>query len=141
MWKEKITDITSQKQIVMARIEELITSIDEQAIQIDQAITQYHELLLYLQLIPSSTQLANGVDYRLVLEQVDDVTSVSTRNVQHYQTQILSNSMLVRLEVRIEILCYLQSVLDEYSKSVDKAITSFREEIVKFDVWNRRVSS
>ena len=48
MWKEKITDITSQKQIVMARIEELITSIDEQAIQIDQAITQYHELLLYL---------------------------------------------------------------------------------------------
>ena len=107
MWKEKITDITSQKQIVMARIEELITSIDEQAIQIDQAITQYHELLLYLQLIPSSTQLANGVDYRLVLEQVDDVTSVSTRNVQHYQTQILSNSMLVRLEVRIEILCYL----------------------------------
>lgn len=141
MWKEKITDISSQKQIVMARIEELITSIDEQAIQIDQAITQYHELLLYLQLIPSSTQLANGVDYRLVLEQVDDVTSVSTRNVQHYQTQILSNSMLVRLEVRIEILCYLQSVLDEYSKSVDKAITSFREEIVKFDVWNRRVSS
>lgn len=141
MWKEKITDVTSQKQIVMARIEELITSIDEQAIQIDQAITQYHELLLYLQLIPSSTQLANGVDYRLVLEQVDDVTSVSTRNVQHYQTQILSNSMLVRLEVRIEILCYLQSVLDEYSKSVDKAITSFREEIVKFDVWNRRVSS
>lgn len=107
MWKEKITDISSQKQIVMARIEELITSIDEQAIQIDQAITQYHELLLYLQLIPSSTQLANGVDYRLVLEQVDDVTSVSTRNVQHYQTQILSNSMLVRLEVRIEILCYL----------------------------------
>ena len=141
MWKEKITDISSQEQIVMARIEELITSIDEQAIQIDQAITQYHELLLYLQLIPSSTQLANGVDYRLVLEQVDDVTSVSTRNVQHYQTQILSNSMLVRLEVRIEILCYLQSVLDEYSKSVDKAITSFREEIVKFDVWNRRVSS
>lgn len=99
MWKEKITDITSQKQILTARIEELINLIDEQASSIDKMISHYHELLLGLQLLPSSTPLANGVDYRLILEHVDDVSSVSTRNVQHYQTQILSNSMLTRLAV------------------------------------------
>lgn len=99
MWKEKITDVTSQKQILSARIEELINLIDEQASSIDKMISHYHELLLGLQLLPSSTPLANGVDYRLILEHVDDVSSVSTRNVQHYQTQILSNSMLTRLVV------------------------------------------
>ena len=100
MWKGKIAEITSQKVIVTTRIEEHVSMIDEQANLIDSLITQYHELLLSLQLLPSSTPLANGVDYRLVIDHVEDqVTNVSSRNVQHYQNQIVANTMLVRLQV------------------------------------------
>ena len=100
MWKGKISEITSQKVIVTTRIEEHVSMIDEQANLIDSLISQYHELLLGLQLLPSSTPLANGVDYRLVIDHVEDqVTNVSSRNVQHYQNQIVANTMLVRLQV------------------------------------------
>ena len=46
------------------------------------------------------------------------------RNVQQYQKQILTNPVLAKLE----------GVLEEYQKAVQKAILSFREEIVKYDV-------
>ena len=55
----------TQKQGVTAKIDENVVSIDERAIAIDQMITRYHDLLLRLSLLPSSSQLANGVDYRI----------------------------------------------------------------------------
>lgn len=102
MWKSKINEITSQKQIASVHIDELVSTIDEHISSIDSMIEKYHELLLSLQLLPSSTPFANGVDYRLVLDRVDEIAAVSTRNVQHYQTQITSNTMLTRLKVAME---------------------------------------
>ena len=125
MWKEKISDVMTQKQGVTAKIDENVVSIDERAIAIDQMITRYHDLLLRLSLLPSSSQLANGVDYRITLEHVEDASSATTRNIQQYQKQILTNPVLAKLE----------GVLEEYQKAVQKAILSFREEIVKYDVW------
>ena len=124
MWKEKITDVMTQKQAVATKIDENVVSIDEQAIGIDQMIARYHDLLLHLSLLPSTSQLANGVDYRITLEHVEDASSATTRNVQQYQKQILTNPVLAKLE----------GVLEEYQKAVQKAILSFREEIVKYDV-------
>ena len=133
MWKNKINEITSQKQIASVHIDELVSTIDEHIASIDSMIDKYHELLLALQLLPSSTPFANGVDYRLVLDRVDEIAAVSSRNVQHYQTQITSNTMLTRLKVVAVDVNKRQSVLEEYYKSVEKAINSFREEIVKYD--------
>ena len=121
MWKEKITDVMTQKQAVATKIDENVVSI---AIGIDQMIARYHDLLLHLSLLPSTSQLANGVDYRITLEHVEDASSATTRNVQQYQKQILTNPVLAKLE----------GVLEEYQKAVQKAILSFREEIVKYDV-------
>lgn len=103
-WKGRMNDITSQRQIVTVTIDELVSTIDTHISSIDSMIGQYHELLLALQLLPSTTQLANGVDYRLVLDRVAEVSTVSIRNVQHYQTQITSNTMLTRLQVILSLL-------------------------------------
>ena len=124
MWRDKVKEISTQHEAILAQIDECVVSIDQKAILIDQMITTYHNLLLRLSLLPPTTQLANGVDYHITLEHVEDVNSVTTRNAQQYQRQILNNPVLAKLE----------GVLEEYQKSVSKAILSFREELVKYDV-------
>lgn len=98
-WREKIADVETQKQGTQKQIEELMKEIDEKATNIDRLIVTYHEILLSLQLIPSTSPLANGVDYKLVLEHVEDTTSATIRNAQQYQKQIVCSQMLSKLEV------------------------------------------
>lgn len=129
MWREKIADIARQKQEVSSRIDGCVASIDSQATNIDRMLESYHALLLQLELLPASSQLAGGVDYRVSLEHVEDASSATTRDVQQYQRQLLGNTMLAKLE----------GVLEEYSRAVEKAVLSFREEIVKYDVVLRGV--
>lgn len=100
MWREKIDDITGQKQSITTRINTMLVDIDKQASHIDQLISQYHSCLTALQLLPPSTEIAKGVDYHLTLEHVEDVNSATVRNAQQYERQIVRNDVLVKLEVR-----------------------------------------
>ncbi|OAO17803.1 kinetochore protein NDC8 [Blastocystis sp. ATCC 50177/Nand II] len=123
MWREKIDDITGQKQSITARINTMLVDIDKQASHIDQLISQYHSCLTALQLLPPSTEIAKGVDYHLTLEHVEDVNSATVRNAQQYERQIVRNDVLVKLE----------GVLAEYRKSLEKAVMSYNEEVLKVD--------
>ena len=126
-WEEKLRDIRSQQQSFATQINSFVIAIDQKAISIDQLITSYHNLLVRLDLFPSTSCIANGVDYRLVLEHVEDASSITTRNIQQYQRQILRNPILTKLE----------GVLEEYQKALKKAIYEFRQEIVKYEVSDR----
>ncbi|KAM7458097.1 hypothetical protein BLSTO_01137 [Blastocystis sp. subtype 1] len=123
MWREKIDDITGQKQSITTRINTMLVDIDKQASHIDQLISQYHSCLTALQLLPPSTEIAKGVDYHLTLEHVEDVNSATVRNAQQYERQIVRNDVLVKLE----------GVLAEYWKSLEKAVMSYNEEVLKVD--------
>ena len=101
-----------------------MAAIDEKATAIDRMLERYHSSLLQLELLPASAPLAGGVDFRVSLEHVEDASSATTRDVQQYQRQLLGNTVLGRLE----------TVLEEYVRAVGKAVLSFREEMVKFDV-------
>ena len=123
-WEEKLKDIRAQQQSFSTQINSFVNAIDQKAISIDQLITSYHNLLVRLNLVPSTSCIANGVDYRLVLEHVEDASSITTRNIQQYQRQILENPILAKLE----------GVLEEYQKALKKAIYEFRQEMVKYEV-------
>ena len=123
-WREKIADATKQKQEVSSRLAATLAAIDAKATAIDRMLERYHASLLQLELLPASAPLAGGVDFRVSLEHVEDASSVTTRDVQQYQRQLLGNTVLGRLE----------TVLEEYVRAVGKAVLSFREEMVKFDV-------
>ena len=123
-WREKIADATKQKQEVSSRLDASVAAIDEKATALDRMLERYHSSLLQLELLPASAPLAGGVDFRVSLEHVEDASSATTRDVQQYQRQLLGNTVLGRLE----------TVLEEYVRAVGKAVLSFREEMVKFDV-------
>ena len=105
MWRGKIEDISGQKQAVADRISALVAEVDKEASKIYELIARYHSDLTTLRLLPPTSELAKGVDYRLTLEHVEDASSATVRNVQQYERQIIQNGVLARLAVGVGDVC------------------------------------
>ena len=79
-WGTKIAAAETQKHNYQSQVEIVLRAIDETATQIETQLNQYHELLLALQLFPATAPLANGTDFRIRLEHVEDCGSASSRD-------------------------------------------------------------
>lgn len=98
-WRAKIDAAETQKHNYQTQLEIVLREIDATATQIETQLNHYHELLLSLQLFPATAPLANGTDFRIRLEHVEDCGSASSRDAVQYQKQISCNSVLERLDV------------------------------------------
>lgn len=105
-WKAKIDAAETQKHNYQTQLEIVLREIDSAATQIETQLNHYHELLLSLQLFPATAPLANGTDFRIRLEHVEDCGSASSRDAAQYQKQISCNSVLERLDVNFITTMY-----------------------------------